>query len=245
MSSASESEDDEKYWVDWFLSLKGNEFFCEVDHDYIADRFNLTGLHTDVPYYTQALNLILDQMADNMDEATRVEVEKAARNLYGLIHARYIITGKGLTKMVEKYRKGQFGRCPRVHCENQPVLPVGQTDSPYQKAVKLFCPKCEDIYTPRSSRHQYLDGAFFGTTFPHMLLQMFAEDVPKRTADRYIPRIFGFKIRDFTQSLVEPSLHSPPLVLPSQPEIIQPPSRSDSQEQLGSARTSVVNMEII
>jgi casein kinase II subunit beta len=59
--SASDS-DSGKYWIDWFLSLKGNEFFCAVDHDYIADRFNLTGIAADVPFFTQALNLVLDQM---------------------------------------------------------------------------------------------------------------------------------------------------------------------------------------
>lgn len=37
---------------------------------------------------------------ENLDEEMRDIVEKSARHLYGLIHARFIITTHGLTKMV-------------------------------------------------------------------------------------------------------------------------------------------------
>jgi casein kinase II subunit beta len=73
-----------------------------------------------------------------------------------------------LTQM-EKYKKADFGRCPRVYCYSQPLLPVGLADVPYQKAVKLYCPRCEDIYSPKSNRHGSIDGAYFGTsTYTHL-----------------------------------------------------------------------------
>lgn len=81
---------------------------------------------------------------------------------------------------LDKYRNADFGTCPRVYCYQQPVLPVGLSDSPYQQAVKLYCPRCEDIYTPKGSRHGSIDGAYFGTTFPHMLFMVYPHMVPSK-----------------------------------------------------------------
>lgn len=61
LTSGSDS-DYAKYWIDWFLSTKGNEYFCEVDEEYILDRFNLTGLNSEVQHYVQALDLITDSL---------------------------------------------------------------------------------------------------------------------------------------------------------------------------------------
>lgn len=213
LSSGTDS-DYSKYWIDWFLSTKGNEYFCEVDEEYIVDRFNLTGLNSDVQHYSQALELITDTLDDDLEEDVREQVEKAARHLYGLIHGRFVLTSRGLVKMVrlpswsistsltlqlEKYKKADFGRCPRVFCHNQPLLPVGLSDLPYTKSVKLYCPRCEDIYNPKSTRHAAIDGAYFGSSFPHMLFQVYPHLLPPKTAERYTPRIFGFKIHEISQ----------------------------------------------
>ena len=41
---------------------------------------------------------LLDE--DSLSDKAREQIEKAARHLYGLIHARFVITTRGLAKMV-------------------------------------------------------------------------------------------------------------------------------------------------
>jgi hypothetical protein len=72
--------------------------------------------------------------------------------------------------MYEKYRLAHFGRCPHVFCQGQPVLPVGLSDLPRNYTVNVFCPRCHGLYFPKSTRQANIDGAYFGTTFPHLYL---------------------------------------------------------------------------
>lgn len=83
-----------------FISSRGNEYFCEIDEEYLTDRFNLTGLNTEVQYYQYALDLVTDVFDLDCDDDMRETIEKSARHLYGLVHARYIVTTRGLAKMV-------------------------------------------------------------------------------------------------------------------------------------------------
>lgn len=98
--------------------------------------------------------------------------------------------------MMEKYKNGDFGYCPRVHCEKAPLLPIGLHDMPHQASVRLYCPMCEDLYVPRSAKHAMIDGAYFGTSFPGMLFQVHTYLVPEKTTERFVPKIFGFKIHE-------------------------------------------------
>lgn len=137
-------------------------------------------------------------MEDSLTEEQQEIVESAAEMLYGLIHARYvnsccknrvsfvkkgiltmlvtfsfcsyILTNRGMHAMYEKYRTAAFGRCPRVFCQGQPVLPVGLSDLPRNYTVNVFCPRCHGLFFPKSTRQANIDGAYFGTTFPHLYL---------------------------------------------------------------------------
>lgn len=79
-------------------------------------------------------------------------------------------------------------------CNSHPLLPMGLSDIPNYKPVKLYCAKCEDIYNPKSSRHASIDGAYFGTSFHNILFQVYPTLVPTKNTERYVPRVYGFKV---------------------------------------------------
>ena len=74
------------------------------------------------------------------------------------------------------------------------IFVLGLSDVPGEAMVKLYCPKCMDVYTPKSSRHHHTDGAYFGTGFPHMLFMVHPEYRPKRPANQFVPRYGNYLI---------------------------------------------------
>jgi len=60
--------------------------------------------------------------------------------------------------------------------------------------MKLFCARCRDLYDHNVPGGNYIDGAFFGSTFPHLFLQTYADLRPQRCTRQYVPRVFGFKV---------------------------------------------------
>ena len=134
MSSESDSElssddlsEETASWIAWFCGIRGNEFFCMVDEEYITDSFNLSGLREEVPHYDMALETILDAdqpNLQNMSEQQQESVDAAAELLYGLIHARFILTAKGLTLMVRRAGGGGVrgaGRARRAAAAARPL----------------------------------------------------------------------------------------------------------------------------
>lgn len=211
----SQSDDDETSsgsgmtWIHWFCSRDGYEFFCKVSEDFICDNFNLTGLSSDKQLneqfrvnesYREAINLITDVLdgdepaSEYFSDPNYIPIQKLAEALYGLIHQRFILTKPGLAQMSEKYRVGDFGCCPRVCCNRAHVVPIGLSNQYGQSNVRLFCPKCLDIYTPPSRRHAFLDGSFFGTSMANLLFMTYPNLLPDRLETIYIPRIYGFKV---------------------------------------------------
>lgn len=192
-------------WIQWFCNLKGHEMFCKVERSYIEDGFNLYGLRQYVANFSDCLDLILDRIGP--EDSDDSHLTQSACTLYGLIHARYIITAHGLDAMYNKYANKDFGHCPSIQCYGQPVLPIGLHDECGMDHFKIYCPKCQNVYHPppymrikngesRLGREHQADGAAFGTTFAHLFLMTFNNLVPDRPSKEsaYVPRVFGFRV---------------------------------------------------
>lgn len=215
---SSDAEDDYVPWIQQFLESFGHDYFVKVAQEFIEDDFNLTGLSLQVPYYREALYTILDYQVETADDTgglaragkrldlpNKVALSNSAELLYGLIHARFIISKPGLTAMATKFERSEFGICPRYNCDGMHLIPVGASDIPGQETVRLYCPCCNDIYLPLSLRYLNIDGAFFGTTFLGLLVKMFPEigyqckcRIDKLDPDAAGIRLFGFRIHELS-----------------------------------------------
>lgn len=130
--------------------------------------------------------------SEDLNDQNFLEIYQSAMDLYGLIHARFILSPRGLAMMKEKFMLGSFGTCPRVMCERQNVLPIGVSEELSTSRVKVYCPRCQDVYIPRQKQLD-IDGAYFGSSFPHVFLKTYPEHTPQG-APKFIPKIYGFKI---------------------------------------------------
>ncbi|CAN6672891.1 casein kinase II subunit beta [Trichomonascus vanleenenianus] len=197
----------EETWVSSFCSMVGHEYFAEVLDEFIDDDFNLIGLSSIVPNYRQALEVISDLEPEDRANVARSPnipmIEESAEMLYGLIHARFILSRTGLYMMAEKYRLKHFGACPRYFCEKTTLLPIGRYDAVGFETVRLYCPCCQDIYTPPHSRYTSVDGAYFGTSFVGLFLDTYPEieiQCMRLRQKRFELKIYGFKISEQSRS---------------------------------------------
>ena len=169
--SKDDSEDSGERWTTWFCRLKENMFLVDVDEEFLSDDFNLYGLNKIVPDYYEALEILRSNKKKNENFFQVMQSIQTSLDLYGLIHSRYILTDEGLEQMYHKYKNKVFGCCNKIKCKNQPMLPIGLSEDLLCCRVKVYCPKCEEVYIP--NWWVDLDGAYFGPNFPHVFLEAF------------------------------------------------------------------------
>ena len=180
-----------------------NNWLCNIDTEYLLSSVSYYGLNQHVHHINSATQLIkgakVDKSAFDPDKLN--ELINCAKLLYGLLHARFICTYEGIYKMKYKYRNGVFGVCPRAECGGWRVLPIGLSSVPGVETVKVFCPRCQEVYNCNST----LDAAFFGPDFP--LVYMKIDKMPYRTI--YHPMVLkeretpdGKKVPPIQQRLV-------------------------------------------
>ena len=130
---------------------------------------------------------------EELDDPSFLEVYQEATDIYGLLHSRYIQTPRGLSMMREKILNTVYGVCPRLLCGGNHVIPIGMSERLKDSRVKLYCPKCGEIYVPKR-KCEDIDGAYFGPSFPFILLKYHPDLGRKEPPKQYEPSIYGFKL---------------------------------------------------
>lgn len=208
MEATDDSAVSDLSWIAWFTTLKGNEYYVEVDDDFVRDNFNLYGLRAVIDNYDAALEMVLSEDYpddDDIQEPGFMAVYRSASELYSLVHARFCLTVRGMQVIREKYMKAEFGRCPRVLCGEQPVLPMGHSEALGVGKLRMYCPRCMECYVPKP-KYADVDGAGFGPSLPLMFLMTYPSFVPDSLPKYYEAKVFGFRVHgksSFVKSKLE------------------------------------------
>lgn len=142
------------------------------------------------PVYRQALDLILRQEDDKTIEKPTPLVQYAAEVLYCLVHARFVVSPRGLdtirSRMIihgsHRINQPLFGRCPRLRCGGMPLLPCGLSedydpDGPPGNATsqaKRYCCHCRETFHFWESKVQGC--AWAGMSLCHLLLLVYGTE---------------------------------------------------------------------
>ena len=208
-------------WIRKFLSSRSKDSLLPIPREYLSDGFNLVHLPlivehvglgtkqipttTTFPLYKAALRLIL-QEHDETPTLVPAAVQRAAECLYILVHARYVISPRGLETVHRVLRERPiFGRCPRTACHGMPVLPYSERsdyDMTKSCTTKSYCCNCGETFTNWDSQ---VDGAAWGPSFCHLLLMTYGKElmeelyrlqIPPSSMEENLvaPSIFGFKV---------------------------------------------------
>ena len=185
-----------KSWSDWFLSTPAGHYFIKIDEDYLNNTYNFYGLRQKIPHFNAAFELIHGPYIDPEDRTSEWpdDIDNYGICLFGLLHARFLLTEKGQKRMHKKYINGDFPQCPRTLCKGSKCLPYGKSDNIGQSEVLMFCPNCNDVYYMNNDESITMDGAFFGPNWVHPFLERYKELVPDEIPEKYVPRIFGFHV---------------------------------------------------
>ena len=206
----STDEESEISWIENFLSQDKHRYFCYVDPHYIQDNFNLYDLKQRVHDFRGCIHTITSTQSESAFAAESLTNEDS-KLLYGLVHARFILTANGLERMRQKFDNKDFGCCRNKACNNFPYLPIGEHAALGESNVHLYCGRCNSVYRgPRNSKAGQEDGSFWGPTFPHLFLMQYRNEYKALLSGQpivHVPKVFGFKVHRPQSDASEQAAH--------------------------------------
>lgn len=183
---------DDTPWIVFFLQHPKGRFFVQIESNFLETQREYARNSYDFHHFDEAFSLLFK---------TKGEVDKFDKKIvnettiiYGMIHAQYLMTESGQSKMIQKFQQHEFPECPRVLCHHFTCFPTGQSAIFGEHRMKLFCPNCSDFYLQVNDNPTNIDGAFFGPYWIHSLLENHPEIIPDTIPSSYVPRIFGFRV---------------------------------------------------
>jgi len=154
----------------------------------------------DLKYFKTCFKVLTGATSKVPANAT-MEIHDSVKLMHDMVHGRYVISAAGLESVRDKHSRGVYGKCPRLCCEEHPLLPVGMDDLPGASLTQCFCAKCRDVY--RVPSHVEVDSVAFGTSLPHVFLEQYPDMCPSKPERAYMPRIYGFRIHPSSPVLVK------------------------------------------
>lgn len=183
-------------WIDWLIMQPFGKYFVRIDDDFLENIYNFYGIRQKIANFKLSLDIIRGfyRNPEEFPKEWPHNINDYAICLYGLLHARYLLTKEGQEKMYKKYKENKFEFCPRTFCKGIHCLPYGVSDEIGNSMMQLFCPNCNDVYYINDEVCQVIDGAFFGSSWVHVFLQRYKELIPSEPPEKYIPRMFGYRM---------------------------------------------------
>jgi hypothetical protein len=102
--------------------------------------------------------------------------ERAIR-LYGILHARFLLTMTALDQAREEYSRNKFSYCHQYSCKSVTYLRYGQSDELNESILRLYYANCNKVYVADNSDFEVIDGAFFRPWWIHLFIYSFPEIV--------------------------------------------------------------------
>ena len=191
----NKSQDINDSYRDWKNNHLGRyPWLLNIPEDYIVDKFNVYGLQDDFSFLNICCDIICGKPNLNcVPQKDIAEIREQLPRVYGMIHARFILSPPGLSALKDKYDCVQYGTCPRLNCQNESLLPIGLSSQMNVSKVKVFCPCCREIFVPKTNID--LDGAYFGPNAAHIFIDEMHISSKRYNFQPFVHTAFGFRLR--------------------------------------------------
>lgn len=232
--SSSDAYGTYSMWVTQYCER--HPMLMRVPLEFIQDNFSMQGLDLIFRRKYRSLVAMLSDKPPQLLKEGMISQEDLI-SLYLNIHQRYVLTMDGLIRAKSKMRQGDYGFCLRELCRKTPLLPVQKAEA---DACLGYCMKCGNCFISGNlqcnekgnEKKPDKGGLAFGHSFPEIFLMNFPELRILEEPERYVPRVFGYRLAGRR-----------PDPIPESPPATSHVSDDDSKTTIGIRKVNGVDLE--